>query len=321
MKQLKKIESSDNSVWKYVFEFSNNAIAECVLYRYKSFKDRTVLCVSVQSGCPVGCKFCGTGEQFIRNLSASEILDQVLYIFKDKKIDTENCEKLQIMFMSMGEPFLNYNNVQHAITHLNMLYPNAELLVSTIAPNSVHYDKFINLSKMIPKIGLQFSIHKSNDEERNELIPFESKLTLEEIRDYGTQWFIETGRKPYLNYCVNGENSNEEDFIRLWRLFRPEVFCLTFSVICSADENMKEKAYRDLEKIEAFRELFVENGYDTRVFDPAGQDDIGGGCGQLWFVQQYMNKMKKEIEPSPLTRENVKKLFKYIDETIEKASI
>ena len=291
MKLLKKVESSDGNVWKYVFEF-DGAITECVLYRYKSFKERTVLCVSVQSGCPVGCKFCGTGEQFLRNLTSAEIAEQIGYIFDDMDIPTFTCEKLQIMFMSMGEPFLNYLNVERTLTALKYTHPNADLLVSTIAPKSKYYNDFIDLSKDNDKIGLQFSIHKSTDEERNELIPFKNKMSLEEIRDYGEKWYIETGRKPYLNYCVNGENSNEQDFINLWRLFTPKVFNLTFSVICSADENMKEKAYRDLEKIEDFRQLFVESGYDTRVFDPSGQYDIGGGCGQLWFVQQYMEKLK-----------------------------
>lgn len=293
MKLLKKVESSDGNVWKYVFEF-NNAVTECVLYRYQSFKKRTVLCVSVQSGCPVGCKFCGTGEQFIRNLTSEEISQQIGYIFDDMDIPTLKCEKLQIMFMSMGEPFLNYLNVERTLYALKYTHPNADLLISTIAPKSVYYEDFIDLSKDHDKIGLQFSIHKSTDEERNELIPFEAKMRLREIKEYGERWWARTGRKPYLNYCVNGENSNEQDFINLWRLFSPDVFNLTFSVICSADENMKEKAYRDLEKIEDFRQLFVESGYDTRVFDPAGQDDIGGGCGQLWFVQQYMEKLNED---------------------------
>ncbi|MCK5603688.1 radical SAM protein [Candidatus Pacearchaeota archaeon] len=294
MKCLKVLQSSDTNVYKYVFEFGGNAIAEAVLYRYESFQKRTVLCISIQSGCPVGCTFCGTGENFIRNLTMDEIIDQVSFTLDSRAIDTDKCDKFQIMFMSMGEPFLNYNNVDSAIQSLNMIYPNADLLVSTIAPDSKHYGKFIELSKGIGNLGLQFSIHKSTDEERDKLIPFNSKLTLREIRDYGELWNNETGRKPYLNYCVNGENSYEKDFHRLARLFAPEVFNMTFSVICAPNENMKEAAFRDLERIETFRMMFVRAGYDTRVFDPAGQDDIGGGCGQLWFVQKYIADRKRE---------------------------
>src|ERR1035437_3839182 len=107
-------EGTEKNVWKYVFHF-HGAIAEAVLYRYNSFEERTVICISVQSGCPVGCRFCGTGSKFIRNLTIDEIVCQVFYILNDKNINFNNIKKFQIMFMSMGEPFLNYYNVGNAI--------------------------------------------------------------------------------------------------------------------------------------------------------------------------------------------------------------
>ena len=67
--------SSDENVCKYIFQ-KEDAIAEAVLYKYGSYEDRTVLCVSVQSGCPVGCSFCGTGSTFVRNLTSQEIVEQ-----------------------------------------------------------------------------------------------------------------------------------------------------------------------------------------------------------------------------------------------------
>ena len=79
---VKRFDSSEGNVWKYVFDFGN-AVAEAVLYKYESFYKRTVLCVSVQSGCPVGCKFCGTGKKFIRNLTSEEIVGQVNYALKE----------------------------------------------------------------------------------------------------------------------------------------------------------------------------------------------------------------------------------------------
>jgi 23S rRNA (adenine2503-C2)-methyltransferase len=191
----------------------------------------------------------------------------------------------------MGEPFLNYDSVEVAIRLLHKKYPNAQLLVSTIAPeNDAVLDRFITLSKEIPKIGLQFSIHKSSDEERNLLIPFENKLPLKKIADYGRRWFFETGRRPYCNYCIDGKNNTEKDFKNLNELFEPGIFCFTFSVICAKDETMKSTAFRDLAVVDDFRNRFLNEGYDTRVFDPAGQDDIGGGCGQLWYVQKYLEK-------------------------------
>ena len=135
MIDVKKFESSDTNVSKFVFEFNKSAIAEAVLYRYESYKKRTVICCSVQSGCPVGCTFCGTGKFFIRNLTSSEIIYQVKKCLESIDCNSNEIEKFQIMFMSMGEPFLSdWENFTHSIRRLHEDYPNAELLVSTSAP-------------------------------------------------------------------------------------------------------------------------------------------------------------------------------------------
>lgn len=290
--KTKRFDSLENNVWKYVFEFEN-AVAEAVLYKYEDFYKRTVLCVSVQSGCPVGCKFCGTGKKFIRNLTSHEIVDQVKHCLKDMNIENINSasERFQIMFMSMGEPMLNFNNVEKAIRDLNNLYPNAELLLSTMAAKkNKAFERLFAVSKDIDKVGLQFSVHEATETKRNELIPFKNKLTLREMRDTGIEWNKLTKRPVYINYCIGEHNQSEEEMNRLKDLFSPSVFNLTFSVICSADENMKDKGYKELDRINDISASFLECGYNVRVFDPAGQDDIGGGCGQLWYVQNWMNK-------------------------------
>ncbi|MCK4815594.1 rRNA methyltransferase [bacterium] len=287
---MRKFEFMGNNpnVKKFVFDFGD-AIAEAVLYKYPTYEKRTVLCISVQSGCPVGCSFCGTGKKFIKNLNSDRIISQVVNIFESEKIDYMKVKKLQIMFMSMGEPFLNYRAVKGAIIDLNTMYPKADLLVSTIAPDIPSgLRDFLVLSAQIDKIGLQFSIHKSTDLERNKLIPYRKKLGLIDIRNYGVHWWKMTNRKVYLNYCIDGTNNTEEDFERLLLLFPLNVFNFTFSVICSSEEN--GFCYRDINQIEIFENLFINAGYDTRVFDPDGQDDIGGGCGQLWYVQEWMKK-------------------------------
>jgi 23S rRNA (adenine2503-C2)-methyltransferase len=288
--KINRFDSSEGNVWKYVFDFEN-AVAEAVLYKYDDFYKRTVLCVSVQSGCPVGCKFCGTGKNFIRNLTNLEIVEQVKYCLKDMNIENVNSagERFQIMFMSMGEPILNIDNVISAIKDLNSLYPNAELLISTMgAKNNTAFEKLLKISIEIQKVGLQFSVHEAFEDKRNQLIPFKNKLNLREIRDFGIEWNRQTKRPVYINYCIGENNQSNEEMDRLKDLFSPAVFNFTFSVICSADENMKDKGYRELDKINTITSSFVECGYNVRVFDPAGQDDIGGGCGQLWYVQNWM---------------------------------
>lgn len=289
---FKKFESSEGNVWKYVFDFGD-AVVETVLYRYESFEKRTVICCSVQCGCPVGCSFCGTGKQFIRNLTASEILRQVKGVIKDIDLDTPKCEKLQIMFMSMGEPMLNMKEVEDAVYVLHDMYDNAQLLISTVGIRSEKAkERIMKMSSDIEKVGLQFSIHEALEHKRNVLIPFENKLSLREIRDFGIEWFLKNGRQVYLNYCVTEKNTSLEEINILKDLFPPAIFAFTFSVVCSPDESMKSVGFRDLKYIDRISSFFIKDGYNVRIFDPAGQDDIGGGCGQLWYVQDFLKTLK-----------------------------
>jgi 23S rRNA (adenine2503-C2)-methyltransferase len=281
--------SSEENVWKYIFE-SDNTIAEAVLYRYESFENRTVICCSVQSGCPVGCVFCGTGKKFIRNLVSAEIIQQVQNVLDDKGIDPSKCDRFQIMFMSMGEPMLNWDNVEDAIVRLNRLYPNAQLLISTVGiKNNSVVERIIRLSCQIGEVGLQFSIHRGNEKERNRSIPFKNKMSLRELRDFGLTWHRLTSRPIYLNYCVTEPIAIEEEN-RLKDLFSPMSFSFTFSVMCNSDENAKEACNRDLSNVRNTEISFLNDGYNCRIFDPAGQDDIGGGCGQLWHVQNWLKR-------------------------------
>jgi len=257
-----------------------------------------VICCSVQSGCPIGCTFCGTGRKYRRDLREWEILQQIEHVLLDNDIrhTINDCEKFQIMFMSMGEPFMNYYEVRHAIAQLHGYYPNADLLVSTMAPdNREVFKDFLQLSCDIDKVGLQFSVHGSTDHVRDEIIPHKNKMQLRQLRDYGVEWWYRTGRKPYVNYCVDWD-FHDIDAKNLMNLFPANVFAFTFSVICNKTESdvmefnrSWKDVHQDLDGIHAVVKTFQEAGYDTRMFDPAGQDDIGAGCGQLWLVQRMLN--------------------------------
>lgn len=294
--KVNRIDSSDKNVSKYVFDFGN-AIAESVLYKYNSYEERTVICCSTQSGCPIGCRFCGAGDNFIRSLKSDEIIAQVLHLFEDRYIDPTSVNKLQIMFMSMGEPMLNFNELSVAIDFLHCNFPHAALLISTSGPK-VSYSKLIAQSKRIAKIGLQFSVHESTDEKRNSLVPFKSKLTLREIAREGLNWHYETGRRPFFNYCAHEANTTEEDSRRLSDLFDPRIWEATVSVICERDESIAAANSRQRNLATGFMGLLQERGFNVRCFDPAGQDDIGGGCGQLWFVQDWMKQNPGLVRPS-----------------------
>lgn len=171
--QIKRFDSSDTHVFKYVFDTAD-AIFEAVAYRYPDWNTRTVICCSVQSGCPVGCTFCGSGGKFIRNLTDEEIIHQIQHIIADQGIESDNIAKFQIMFMSMGEPLLNPKHTESAIRKLNLMYPNAQLLISTVLPDvSTHW--IMNLAKEIDQVGIQISLHASIEEARAKLIPAKLK--------------------------------------------------------------------------------------------------------------------------------------------------
>jgi len=293
--KVKVVESSDSNVLKYVFE-SWTAVAESVLYKYPTYEDRTVICCSTQSGCPIGCRFCGAGDYFVRNLTADEIVSQPMRLIEDTGVKAEDMKRLQIMFMSMGEPLLN-KALAEAIRKLHQLYPNAALLISTSAPE-VDYTWVNELSRDVPTVGLQFSVHESTDEARNKLIPFKKKLTLEQIGKQGEAWHAVTGRRPFFNYCVHEQNGEDADVQRLVALFKPEIWNATISVICERDESVAAANARQFELASNFSSKMVEAGYNTRIFNPAGQDDIGGGCGQLWFVQDWMKNNPDKARPS-----------------------
>lgn len=293
---VRKVNSVDLNVLKYVFE-KKSAVAESVLYKYPTYEERTVVCCSTQSGCPVGCRFCGAGDAFVRSLTADEIVSQPQYLFDEAGIDASQVKRMQIMFMSMGEPLLNMKALEEAIERLYVMYPQAALLISTSAPR-VDYDRVIKLSQRVPTVGLQFSVHESTDENRNLLIPFKQKLTLDEIAVAGEQWGLATGRRPFFNYCAHAKNSSEADADRLLDLFDPDVWEATISVVCERDESVAAANERQRELATGFRSLLGKRGFSTRVFDPAGQDDIGGGCGQLWFVQDWMKNNPTQARPS-----------------------
>lgn len=294
--KVERIDSSDTNVSKYVYDFGN-AVAESVLYKYPTYEERTVICCSTQSGCPIGCRFCGSGDSFVRNLTSEEIVAQVQYLFTDRDIDVTKVKRLQIMFMSMGEPLLNLKNLIPALRTLYELYPNAALLISTSAPD-VDYGPLIEISREIPNVGLQFSAHESTDEARNMLIPFKKKLSLSQMATIGRLWAQATGRQPFFNYCAHEKNSTSEDADRLVNIFDPSVWQATVSVVCERDESVAAANERQRALATSFMGMLLIRGYSVRCFDPAGQDDVGGGCGQLWFVQDWMRKHPEYARPS-----------------------
>jgi 23S rRNA (adenine2503-C2)-methyltransferase len=298
--EIKRVDDAAENVCKFVFS-SDTAVAEAVLYKYPTYRERTVICISTQSGCPVGCRFCGAGDSFVRSLTEAEIIDQAEHCldaaYAAEKVHPHEMGRLQIMFMSMGEPLLNLKQLEPAIRTLYRKYPSAALLISTSAPD-VDYAIVNRLSAEVPTVGLQFSVHESTDEARNALVPFKKKLNLQQIAQAGAEWADATGRRPFFNYCAHERNSSAEDADRILALYDPRVWNATVSVVCERNEGLPATNDHQRNLATDFATKLVERGFDVRVFDPAGQDTIGGGCGQLWFVQNWMQKHPELARPS-----------------------
>ena len=130
------------------------------------------------------------------------------------------------------------------------------------------------------------------------LIPFKNKLKLAEIAAIGEMFYSATGRTPFFNYCAHENNTSEGDADRILSHFHPGVWQATISVICERDESIAAANERQRELASSFMQKLSERGFSTRMFDPAGQDDIGGGCGQLWFVQDWMKNNAELVKNS-----------------------
>jgi len=300
---IRRIDDAAQNVAKFVFR-TGDAVAEAVLYKYPDYKTRTVICCSTQSGCPVGCRFCGAGDYFVRSLTAEEIVSQPKYllerVLEEHSVYPEGMGRLQIMFMSMGEPLLNLKALLPAVRTLHARWPKAALLISTSAPRLAArgWEALCEVSEEVPTVGLQFSVHESTDLAREALIPFKAKMSLKEIAAAGEVWYARTRRKPFFNYCAHDGNETEADADRIAQLFSPSVFCATVSVICERSEGLPATNQHQRDLATSFANRLLARGFDVRVFDPAGQDTIGGGCGQLWFVQQWMKEHPERARPS-----------------------
>jgi 23S rRNA (adenine2503-C2)-methyltransferase len=156
-----------------------------------------------------------------------------------------------------------------------------------------NFDKFIALSIRHKQAGIQFSVHESNNEARKRLIPA-STATLQSIGCLGEKWAESTGRKPFFNYCVHSGNASDENITELLENFNPEIWECTLSVICEKDNSMKNEIEKQIDLIRDFAGRMTNADYSIRIFNPAGQDDIGGGCGQLWYFQQWLNQQKRK---------------------------
>lgn len=265
-------ESKLDGTKKYLFCLGDGNIIESVLMRYKHGNS---VCISSQVGCRMGCRFCAsTLDGLVRNLTASEMLDQIYQIGKDIGERISN-----VVVMGTGEPLDNYENLLKFIelltdeNGLNISQRNLTVSTCGIVP------KMKSLAEEELQITLALSLHASTQEKRLELMPIANKYDIQEVIKACQYYFEKTGRRITFEYSlVGGVNDSDDDAKNLTALIKG----MNCHVNLIPVNPIKERSYvqPDSKVTLAFKNKLEKNGVNATVRREMGRD-IDGACGQL----------------------------------------
>jgi 23S rRNA (adenine2503-C2)-methyltransferase len=267
-------ESKDKATVKALMTLTDGLKIETVLMRHGD--KRNTVCVSSQVGCPLGCKFCATGAMgFKRNLETWEIVSQVLFFARYLK--KQNARVDNVVFMGMGEPFLNYDNVMEAIRILNDPHGLAigirHFSISTIGITE-GIEKLAN-EKL--QVNLAISLHAPNDKIRNQIIPIGKKYSIRKILKAVDDYIAKTNRKVMFEYLlIKNLNDSDEFALKLAKLMKKPLYFVNLITY------NKTGGYQPptTEKIKHFKKILEENGVFATLRYRFGAD-IEAACGQL----------------------------------------
>jgi 23S rRNA (adenine2503-C2)-methyltransferase len=239
---------------------------EAVLMRYRD--GRRSLCLSSQSGCPLTCTFCATGTmKFGRNLTASEILDQALHFRRTEDVD-------HVVFMGMGEPMMNLDNVLAACRKL----PDVGVSHRHTAISTVGWTPGIDrLAEQDMPIRLALSLHAADERLRSQIMPVNDRHPLREVLAACNRFYDRKKRMVFIEYVMlDGVNDSPEHAVQLAQVLDPKRFkvnLIPYNPTGSYDGS-------DRRTIEDFRATLEEHGIGATVRLTRGQD-IDAACGQL----------------------------------------
>ena len=265
-------ESKDGTV-KYLMRLNDGNCIESVKMKYKY---GICACVSNQVGCKMGCNFCASARiGFVRSLTPGEIISQILMIEKQSNEKISN-----VVFMGIGEPLDNYDNVLKAINLIN----NPKGL--NIGARHIS----ISTCGLVPKIkqladenelqcNLCISLHSSRDEVRSSMMPINKKYSIKEVIDACKYYIEKTNRRITFEYAlVDGVNDSYEDAMHLAKLLKGMLCHVNLIPINKIKDGIYEKSSTD--KILAFRDALNSKGIVATVRRELGSD-ISAACGQL----------------------------------------
>jgi len=272
----KTLTSKDGETLKILFLTKDGSKIESVLMKH--IDERNTVCVSSQVGCSVGCEFCATGELgFKRNLSDSEIVDQVLYFARLLK--KEGIRVTNVVFMGMGEPFLNYDNVLAAIKTLNdkdgFNLGARHISVSTVG--IIEGIKKFTAEDM--QVNLAISLHAPDNVLRSKLVPLNKKYPIEKVLSAVDNYIQKTKRRVMFEYLmIDGINDGEKQALSLTKLLKKPLYFL--NLISYNPTGHCEFKPSPGWKIKKFKEILEREGLAVTQRHGFGKE-IKGACGQL----------------------------------------
>jgi 23S rRNA (adenine2503-C2)-methyltransferase len=241
---------------------------EAVLMRYRD--GRRSLCLSSQSGCPLTCSFCATGRmKFGRNLTESEILDQALHFRRKEAVN-------HAVFMGMGEPLMNLDNVLAACERL----PDIGIATSNTAISTVGWLPGIErLAREGPPVRLALSLHAADEALRSELMPVNDRYPLRDVLAACVDWHERRRRQVFVEYLMlEGINDRYEQAVAMAELLEPRHAFKVNLIPYNPTEASFRGSGRDA--IAAFRASLEQRGVRATVRLTRGRD-IDAACGQL----------------------------------------
>lgn len=275
--EAKVVESKDRKSAKALMALSDNNSIETVLMRHED--GRNTVCLSSQVGCSFKCGFCLTAEMgFKRNLTAGEMVDQVLWW--ERYLKKESQAVTNIVFMGMGEPLLNYDNVFRAIEVMNAP-EKLNIGARRISISTSGVTKNIRkLPDRKTQVNLAISLHAPDDELRSRLMSVAKKYPIDKLLDSVGYYIKKTRRRVMIEYIMlRGINDSTEHAKELAKILKQNLKELFFVNLIVYNETGAYQPSRR-EGVAKFKECLIARGIPVTQRYRFG-DDISAACGQL----------------------------------------
>ncbi|NLW72107.1 MAG: 23S rRNA (adenine(2503)-C(2))-methyltransferase RlmN [Chloroflexi bacterium] len=273
--EIKRLVSEDHQTEKSLLKLHDNQRIETVLMRYEK---RNSLCVSTQVGCPMDCAFCATGQMgFQRNLSVGEILGQIIFFIRRLREQGEILTS--IVYMGMGEPFLNYDNTIASLEGLNhpdlLNFGARRVTVSTVGI----IPKIEKFTKLNSQVNLAVSLHAPTDEVRSSIVPANRLYPIKPLMNTCKRYVEHTHRRITFEYAlINQVNDSLDQAKQLAMLLQGMLCHVNLIALNPSKEYSLNGTHKS--KVYAFQQCLLENGIQTTVRLRRGLE-INAGCGQL----------------------------------------